>query len=83
MVAFLAHPEREVLRRERELLAGAGGRGRYVEITVHDPKPRTVFAAPFRDRVMHHTTLCAAHRAPVRARLRPETAGDARTGRCI
>ena len=59
VAAFLARLEREVLRLERELLAGAWRPGRYVEIAVRDPKPRTVSAAPFRDRVVHHA-LCAA-----------------------
>lgn len=57
--AFLACLEREVLGLERELLAGDWRPGRYVEIAIRDPKPRTVSAAPFRDRVVHHA-LCAA-----------------------
>ena len=59
VAAFLAHLEPEVLRLERELLSGTWQPGRYVEIAVRDPKPRTVSAAPFRDRVVHHA-LCAA-----------------------
>ena len=58
VAAFLARLEHEVLRLERELLAGAWRPGRYVEIAVRDPKPRIVSAAPFRDRVVHHA-LCA------------------------
>ena len=58
VAAFLANLEAEVLRLERELLTGAWWPGRYVEIVVHDPKPRMVSAAPFRDRVVHHA-LCA------------------------
>ena len=58
VAAFLANLEGEVLRLERELLAGAWRPGRYVEISIRDPKPRTVSAAPFRDRVVHHA-LCA------------------------
>lgn len=58
VAAFLARLEREVLRLERELIEGAWRPGRYVEIAVRDPKPRTVSAAPFRDRVVHHA-LCA------------------------
>ena len=58
VAAFLAHLEPEVLRLERELLSGAWRPGRYVEIAIRDPKPRTVSAAPFRDRVVHHA-LCA------------------------
>ena len=58
VAAFLARLEREVLRLERELLAGTWRPGCYVEIAIRDPKPRTVSAAPFRDRVVHHA-LCA------------------------
>ena len=58
VAAFLARLERELLRLERDLLAGTWRPGRYVEIDVRDPKPRTVSAAPFRDRVVHHA-LCA------------------------
>ena len=58
VAAFLAHLEPEVLRLERELLSGTWRPGRYVEIAIRDPKPRTVSAAPFRDRVVHHA-LCA------------------------
>jgi RNA-directed DNA polymerase len=56
--AFFASLERELLRLERELRDGSYRPGRYVEITVHGPKPRLVSAAPFRDRVVHHA-LCA------------------------
>ena len=56
--AFLANLEREVLRIERELLAGTWRPGRYVIIDILDPKPRRVSAAPFRDRVLHHA-LCS------------------------
>ncbi len=31
--------------------------GAYVHFTIHDPKHRTISAAPFRDRVVHHA-LC-------------------------
>ena len=58
VAAFLARLEREALCLERELLAGTWRPGRYVEISVRDPKPRKVSAAPFRDRVVHHA-LCA------------------------
>ena len=48
--AFMAGLETEVLRLERELLAGDWQPGRYVEIEVFEPKHRIVSAAPFRDR---------------------------------
>ena len=56
--AFLANLEPEVLRLERELGSGSYGPGRYTVIQIRDPKHRTVSAAPFRDRVVHHA-LCA------------------------
>ncbi len=55
---FMANLETEVLRIERELLAGTWKPGRYVEIELFEPKHRIVSAAPFRDRVVHHA-LCA------------------------
>jgi len=54
----MANLEHEILRLERELLAGNYRPGRYTEIEVFDPKHRVVSAAPFRDRVVHHA-LCA------------------------
>ena len=56
--AFLANLEPEVLRLERELSSGSYGPGRYTVIQIRDPKHRTVSAAPFRDRVVHHA-FCA------------------------
>jgi retron-type reverse transcriptase len=56
--AFMANLETEVLRLERQLLAGTWKPGRYVEIELFEPKHRIVSAAPFRDRVVHHA-LCA------------------------
>jgi RNA-directed DNA polymerase len=52
--AFAARLETNLLRLERELRAHTWRPGRYTEIKIHDPKPRTVSAAPFRDRVVHH-----------------------------
>jgi RNA-directed DNA polymerase len=56
--AFMANLETELLRLERQLQGQSWRPGRYVEIRIRDPKPRTVSAAPFRDRVVHHA-LCA------------------------
>ncbi len=56
--AFTANLETEILRLERELFAATYKPGRYVRFEVHDPKPRMVSAAPFRDRVVHHAA-CA------------------------
>jgi RNA-directed DNA polymerase len=55
--AFMADLETQALRLERELSRRTWRPGGYVTIRVHDPKPRLVSAAPFRDRVVHHA-LC-------------------------
>lgn len=52
--AFLAKLETECLRLERILGNRDWHPGRYRKIRIEDPKPRTVSAAPFRDRVVHH-----------------------------
>jgi hypothetical protein len=54
---FMAGLETALLRLERELRGLTWRPGRYVEMRIRDPKPRTVSAAPFRDRVVHHA-LC-------------------------
>lgn len=56
--AFFANLETELLRLERLLSTGTWRPGGYRSFEVHDPKPRMVSAAPFRDRVVHHA-LCA------------------------
>lgn len=57
--AFLAELEPNVLRLQRELRDGRYRPGPYRTFRIRDPKPRTISAAPFRDRVVHHA-LCAA-----------------------
>lgn len=52
--SFFANLEYELLTLERQLLSGQYRSGQYKEIIVRDPKLRTVSAAPFRDRVVHH-----------------------------
>ncbi|HMF06039.1 MAG TPA: reverse transcriptase/maturase family protein, partial [Methylocella sp.] len=56
--SFFANLERDLLALERQLQAGEYRPGRYVAFEINDPKKRTVSAAPFRDRVVHHA-LCA------------------------
>ncbi len=51
---FLANLERELLRLQEELWEQRYRSGRYLKFQVHDSKTRTVSAAPFRDRVVHH-----------------------------
>ena len=55
---FLMDLEPEALRLRRELLDGTWRPGAYRVFSVRDPKPRTICAAPFRDRLVHQA-LCA------------------------
>ena len=57
--SFLFHLETEALKLQRELLEGSYRPRAYRTFFVSDPKPRTISAANFRDRVAHHA-LCAA-----------------------
>lgn len=57
--AFIFHLETEVLKLQREMLGGTYRPRSYRTFSVSDPKPRTISAADFRDRVAHHA-LCAA-----------------------
>lgn len=57
--AFLFDLEPEVLMLERELREASYLPGAYRTFRIIDPKPRTISAALFRDRVVHHA-LCAA-----------------------
>jgi retron-type reverse transcriptase len=54
VAAFLLGMEWELLALQRELLAGEYRSGPYRTFTIHEPKPRRISAAPFRDRVVHH-----------------------------
>jgi hypothetical protein len=56
--SFFANLEGELLALERQLRDGEYRPGHYVAFEVNDPKRRIVSAAPFRDRVVHHS-LCA------------------------
>lgn len=59
VAGFLMEVEGEVLRLQSELQDGTYRPGGYRTFEVRDPKPRTISAAPFRDRVVHHA-ICAA-----------------------
>ncbi len=58
VATFLMDLEPEILQLRRELLSGRWRPGPYRVFSVRDPKPRTICAAPFRDRVVHHA-VCA------------------------
>ena len=54
---FEFHRERELLRLQRELRAGAWLPGPYTTHWIQRPKPRLISAAPYRDRVVHHALM--------------------------
>ncbi len=54
---FIERIEPEVLALQRELQAGTYRPGRAYTFRIHDPKERTITAAPFRDRVVHHALI--------------------------
>ncbi len=56
--AWWQRREMEVLRLHRELSAGTWRPAGYRFFEIHDPKRRTIAAAPFADRVVHHA-VCA------------------------
>jgi RNA-directed DNA polymerase len=58
VAAFLTDFEPEVLALERELRDGSYRPLPLTRFRIRDPKPRTISAAAFRDRVVHHA-LCA------------------------
>jgi len=49
--------EPELLRLRGDLLGGEYRPGPFVTFTIHDPKTRTIAAAPFRDRVLHQAIM--------------------------
>jgi len=54
---FFAALEHEVAALHRELGSGSYRHGPYHYFQIHDPKTRTVAAADFRDRVVHHAIV--------------------------
>jgi retron-type reverse transcriptase len=54
VAAFLMNQEPELMQLQRELKDGSYQPGSYRTFRIHEPKPRTISAAPFRDRVIHH-----------------------------
>ena len=54
---FELHRERYLRRLHEELSLGVWQPSAYRRFEIHDPKTRTICAAPFRDRVVHHA-LC-------------------------
>ena len=69
---WLADLEPNALRLERELRAGTWRPGTPTTFVIHDPKTRTITAAPFEDRVVHHALMDRLEPL-IEARLGPET----------
>lgn len=61
--AFRANLDRELCALQAELLDGCVAVGRMRSFRIHDPKPRTIHAPCFRERVLHHAVM--AHVGPV------------------
>ena len=59
VLAFNANLEAELLGLQEELRSFSYRPGGYRQFRIRDPKPRLISAAPYRDRVVHHS-LCAA-----------------------
>ena len=57
VAGFEYHLEANLLALQEELLSQTYLPGSYYNFSIHDPKPRLISAAPFRDRVVHHA-LC-------------------------
>ncbi len=57
---FGANLDAELRHLRDDLLAGAVRWGPYHTFYIHDPKERLICAAPFRDRVAHHTIINVA-----------------------
>ena len=55
--AFRHDLEHELVRLKTELATQTYAHGAHRQFMIHDPKPRLISAAPFRDRVVHHA-LC-------------------------
>lgn len=54
VAAFLLERETHLAALRRELLEGRYQPAGYRTFVIHEPKPRQISAAPFRDRVVHH-----------------------------
>ncbi len=57
VAAFELEREYELLKLQRELRNRTYRPGRYHAFCIHEPKPRLISAAPYRDRVVHHALV--------------------------
>lgn len=61
VIAFSEHAESRLAIMRRQLLASTFRVGRYHYFNIHDPKERTICAATFEERVLHHAIMNVCH----------------------
>ncbi|MCG6943540.1 MAG: RNA-dependent DNA polymerase [Thiohalocapsa sp.] len=76
---FAADLEGELARLRADILAGTVAVGRGRRFRIHDPKPRTIHAPCFRERVLHQAIM--AHVGPVLDRALVDDTYACRTGK--
>lgn len=54
---FNYNAEAEILKLQTELESGRYAPGEYRSFTIYEPKERVIYAAPYRDRVVHHALI--------------------------
>lgn len=58
---FAVSLKEEIARMREEILSGSVDVGDYTYFQIHDPKPRMICAAAFRERVLHHAIMNVCH----------------------
>lgn len=76
---FRADLDSQLARLRQEILAGTVEVGRMRRFRIHDPKPRTIHAPCFRERVLHHALMAQA--GPVLDRALVDDTYACRTGK--
>ena len=61
VLEFSEHFDDEIQRMRQEIIDGTITVGDYHYFTIHDPKERTICAAPFRERVLQHAIMNICH----------------------
>jgi RNA-directed DNA polymerase len=64
--AFQEKLDENITTLRAELLSGSVGVGEYYKFTIYDPKERTICAASFRERVLHHALMNVCQPVPER-----------------
>ncbi len=57
VIAYSENLHDNILKLRAELIDGTAGVGSYRTFKIHDPKERTICAAPFEQRVLHHAMM--------------------------